>query len=108
MGMRLNISVVFLLVCVASTAQNPVIEGRVLDSETRQGIPFAHVFISNTTIVAVTDETGRFRIDALPNGRGELVASFVGYENFSVRLTPDRKPGKIDILLRPKPESLES
>jgi hypothetical protein len=85
---------------------NNTIEGRVVDGATREPIVFAHVFISGTTHVTVTDEKGQFILTDIPES-GELVVTFIGYQNFSAPFKPDRKPGKFQITLNPSQEALE-
>jgi hypothetical protein len=84
------------------------IEGKVIDATSGEAIPFAHVFISNTTALAVTDLNGYFYLNGITNGSGQLVVTFVGYEDFSMSLSSTRKPGKLEIALRPKKETLET
>ena len=44
------------------SAQKIVIKGEVIDKQTREGIPFAHVFIPGTSIGAITDLYGNFSL----------------------------------------------
>jgi hypothetical protein len=57
------------------------IKGKVLNSETNMPLEFATVFINNTTFGDITDAEGKFTIQ-IPEGRHELVISFVGYQTF--------------------------
>jgi hypothetical protein len=106
---RMRLYKVLLISCLLCAkgvvAQHSVLEGRVFDRETKEPVIFAHVFISGTTHVTVTDDNGLFRLRDIPES-GELVVSYVGYQNFSMRFTSARKPGKIEIALLPSPESL--
>ena len=95
-----------LLFSYNTLAQSNTIAGRVVDGDTREPIMFAHVFVSGTTQVTVTDENGEFFLADIPEN-GDLVVSFVGYQNFSARFTADRKPGRFNIALRPSQESLD-
>jgi hypothetical protein len=54
-----------------------VVKGKVLDVETLEPIPFATVFISNSSFGDVTDTNGFFEIP-IPAGNHELVISFMG------------------------------
>ncbi|PZX47809.1 carboxypeptidase-like regulatory domain-containing protein [Algoriphagus chordae] len=56
------------------------ISGTVKDSKTGEPMPFANVFINNTTIGSTTDEQGNYSISGKFSRTVELVASFVGYE----------------------------
>ena len=67
-------------------AQN--ITGKVLDSKSMELLPFANVFINNTTIGTVTDTNGEFNLTSIKTaGTYELVFSFVGYETYKTKVT---------------------
>ncbi|MBT9392689.1 carboxypeptidase-like regulatory domain-containing protein [Hymenobacter sp. NST-14] len=71
--------ILLLLPLLTARAQAPV-SGVVLDSVTRQPLPFGTVFLANTTLGTTTDEAGRFRFGQVPAGRYEVVASYLGYQ----------------------------
>jgi hypothetical protein len=66
-----------LLVYGFSEAQ--VISGKVVDEKTCESLPFANVFINNTTLGSTTDINGNFKISGSLPQNPEVVASFVGY-----------------------------
>jgi hypothetical protein len=75
------------LICTSFYLQGQSITGRVQDSNTLEAIPFANVFINNTTIGTVTDINGEFNLTTLKEpGTYELVFSFVGYEVYKRRI----------------------
>ncbi|QKG53455.1 carboxypeptidase-like regulatory domain-containing protein [Hymenobacter sp. BRD67] len=74
---RLLVALLLLLPRLA-TAQ-AVLSGTVLDSLTHQPLPFASVFLANTTLGAITTEQGRFTFSNVPPGTYDVVASYVGY-----------------------------
>jgi hypothetical protein len=63
-------------------AQQTIISGRVIDSQTLEPIPFAHVFIVNTSFGTATNDDGNFRLVSDNYGEADLVLSFVGYETY--------------------------
>ncbi|MBC3784685.1 carboxypeptidase regulatory-like domain-containing protein [Spirosoma utsteinense] len=79
----LLITVCLLLVIVqgAVQAQTPsaTLTGRVLDPKTGQVLPFASVYINNSTRGSTADENGIYRLTGLPLGTYELVGSMLGY-----------------------------
>ncbi len=69
----------------STTAQT--ISGTVKNAKTGEAMPFANVFVNNTTIGSTTDEEGRFAITGDIPRNIELVASFVGYETATKTLS---------------------
>ncbi|MDQ3392922.1 MAG: TonB-dependent receptor [Bacteroidota bacterium] len=69
-------------------AQLPVqtVRGRVVDQESKAGIPGANVVLRGTEpmLGAVSDENGNFKILDIPVGRYTLIISSVGYEASTV------------------------
>ncbi len=71
-----------LVFCSGVYAQNWVrVEGRVIDSATKKGIPLCNVYLSGTSFGMLTDKDGRFIIKNLPPGEYTLIISHVGYSN---------------------------
>lgn len=60
------------------------ITGRVIDLETQEPLPFANVFIDNSTLGVATDIEGYFEIDNIPDVGFNLVVSYVGYESKTI------------------------
>ena len=59
-------------------AQTFVIEGRVMDSQTGDPVPFANVFLKNTTNGATTDFQGYYAFTSAVL-TDSLIASYIGY-----------------------------
>lgn len=70
---------------IPSMAQN-LIKGKVIDSKTSEGMPFANVHISNSTKGTQTDQNGYFQLHNVPLGTIQLLVSYVGYESFGQTL----------------------
>lgn len=56
------------------------VEGKIIDSKTNEPLPFVSVYLSQTSIGAVTDEKGSYTIKRIPAGSYTLVASLIGYK----------------------------
>nr|WP_283773943.1 carboxypeptidase-like regulatory domain-containing protein [Aquiflexum sp. TKW24L] len=69
--------VIFLWVPLSGNSQ--VIIGNITDEKTGEPMPFANVFINNTTIGSTTDVKGNYKISGVLPENLEIVASFVGY-----------------------------
>ena len=78
----LSISVTFIATLFLFAQENSgVIKGRVYNSKTNEGVPFATIQIFGTTIGAVTDFDGNFSFTGLKPGFAELRVSSIGYQN---------------------------
>ena len=76
----------FLVIAVLATSpvfSQILIEGTVKDKETKEGVPFAHIYVEGTSTVAVSDIDGVFVI-SVPQAEVEkkFVISSIGYSNF--------------------------
>ena len=73
--------------CCMVTAQTFSINGKVIDRNTRQGIPYANVYIEGDTQTGTaTDSIGRFTLPNAQPGIHRLVVSCIGY---LAKLTPE-------------------
>ena len=74
----------FLFIPLFAWSQSPVqtLRGTVVDKDVRLPLTGATVMLLHTDPVlgAVTDEAGRFRIEAVPVGRYDVQVSYLGYE----------------------------
>lgn len=89
-----------LFVCISSLSfcqRN--IEGRVISGEDRKPLPFANVFISNSTKGQQADDKGRFKLINVPVGVLDLVVSFIGYETISIKIKADTLKNPLLIML---------
>ncbi len=72
------------------------IMGTVREKGTGLPLPYANVFVNNTTIGSATDAAGRFQISGEFSTDIELVASFVGYVT-EVKAISFRKKGEVQV-----------
>jgi CarboxypepD_reg-like domain len=97
----------FSIVSFGLFAQTGSISGRVIDAETLEPLPFANVFINNSTLGMPTTPEGTFTINKIPIGTPEVVFSFVGYQTYQVRVViKDGEDYKMNIKLSPLKEQL--
>ncbi len=80
---------IFCLLCILAMSGNDVfaqspgavtITGKVTDGKTGKPLPFANVFINNSTIGTTADENGNYRLGNLAIGNLDIGVSFLGYE----------------------------
>src|SRR5687768_2507446 len=79
----IRIVIICLVVTTGAFAQQAAmvtLTGKVIDEKTGKPLPFANVFINNSTIGTNSDENGNYRLPNLAVGNLEMVVSFLGYE----------------------------
>jgi len=89
LGCKLSIiSMIFVFVLTGQiTAQNAVITGQVLNTETGEPISGATVIITQLKEVEITDPNGLFKFDELKPDTYTIQVSFVGFETIQRNLT---------------------
>lgn len=94
------------VICSTSFAQRSI-TGKVIAADTRKPIALANVFLSSTSIGTVTAENGEFTLSRFPEGRFDLVVSFIGFETYKITLQSDKLPLNFEIKLQPKVVELQ-
>jgi len=77
--------------CLVSTAfcqsrETSLITGQVIDAKTAEPLAGVNVFLSGTTMGAMSRADGSFEITGIPEGAYDLIASMVGYWRESERI----------------------
>jgi len=80
----LTIATLMFSFATISFAQNALVRGNIYDKETGEPIPFANVFLQNTTKGTNTDLDGFYTLTKIEPGNYTLVATFIGYDTASV------------------------
>ncbi|CAN5404295.1 carboxypeptidase-like regulatory domain-containing protein [soil metagenome] len=75
------------------------IRGKVVDAK-NLGVPFASVFLINTTLGVSTGEDGSFEIKNIPNGQYDFTVSAVGFKRFQQSIEFLSANRKIEIRLK--------
>ena len=65
-----------------------IIKGIITDSLSSNPLPYANIFLSNTSMGSTSDEDGEYVITDIPAGPYELTISYIGYQqqNISVNI----------------------
>ncbi|MBX6330601.1 MAG: SusC/RagA family TonB-linked outer membrane protein [Gemmatimonadaceae bacterium] len=71
----------------SAAAAQGVVGGRVVEDGTRQPVPGAQVVVSGTTLGALTDAAGRFRITGVQGTQVTVVARRIGYASQTKTVT---------------------
>ncbi|MGI4875097.1 MAG: carboxypeptidase-like regulatory domain-containing protein [Janthinobacterium lividum] len=85
-----------LLLTLPAAAQSRI-TGVVQDSVTHEALPFASVFLANTTLGATTDDEGKFTFERVPKGAYDIVASYVGYRLSKQNITVGTAPQTVTL-----------
>lgn len=75
-----------IIVSFEALCQTGQVAGRIMDAQTKEPLPFAHVFVNNTTIGTTTDTEGKFLLKNVPTGTTEIIYSFIGYQTHQARV----------------------
>lgn len=97
------------LLLVASTVlAQRTIKGRVVNAATGEPLAGSSVFISNTSIGTVTDNSGFFILDHVPAGRNDLIVSSIGYETNVYSFSAEQLPLQLRVEMQVKVRELQN
>ncbi len=92
--------VVLASLCLSQTKNN-VLTGKVFDSETKEPIQFATVFLAFTTKGCLTNERGEYSIANISTGNYDIVCSAIGYEKIGMKIdVKENESSKYDFGLK--------
>jgi CarboxypepD_reg-like domain len=83
------------------------IEGDVIEAKNSELIPSTNVFLVGTTLGTQADSKGHFVIKNVTSGNYQLVASMVGFQTFSQKITVSNKKITINISMLEDVKSLD-
>ncbi|GGC00476.1 carboxypeptidase-like regulatory domain-containing protein [Dyadobacter sediminis] len=85
----------------AQQSTSVTLTGKVTDEKTGKPLPFANVFINNSSIGTNADENGNYKLPDLSIGNIEIAVSFLGYETIKQTLRFEQ-PGLKTVLFKLK------
>ncbi len=99
--MRVHLLFWLLFVGSFAKAQTGRLSGKVLDSKTGETLPGATVLIEGTTKGSSVDFEGKFVLNNLPNGKVNILISYISYSTKKITdiLINDKEPIDINVLL---------
>jgi hypothetical protein len=97
------ILLLYVLLPLGALAQSGTITGTVTSSDSKKPLVRASVFLSNSSVGAITNEDGAFALYSIRPGQYTLVVSILGYEEYSKTILVGREPIKLNIELAQKP-----
>jgi hypothetical protein len=80
--------------------------GIIFSADTKQPVPFASVYLSNTSVGTTSNAQGKFVINNFPEGRYDLIVSCMGYEPYQTTIQSN-KLNEIEIFLKPRVQELK-
>ncbi len=89
---------VFLL--LKANAQNSI-TGLITDAGTHEALPGVNIIINELSAGAVSNISGHYQINKIPNGQFFVTFSFVGYENRTKKVDFQGHPITLDVKLKP-------
>lgn len=69
------------------------LKGRVIEYETKSPVPYASIFLTNTTLGVTADENGAFSF-SIPAGSYNVLVRMLGYESFTFPINTNNLPEK--------------
>jgi len=96
----------FVFIPFALTGQRNV-SGKIISAEDKAPVVGASVFISNTTIGALTDAEGRYQLKIPEDGSYVLTVSYMGYQSVFKDIEPGKTPVEFNATLRIQEKELE-
>ncbi|MEL6771784.1 MAG: TonB-dependent receptor [Bacteroidota bacterium] len=84
------------------------LEGSVVDAETGETLPGAHVFLEDLGLGAITTATGDFAVPDLPTGEYRVRVSYVGYRTVALALSVFPESPALPTVIRLRPQPFEA
>ncbi|MEO9869004.1 carboxypeptidase-like regulatory domain-containing protein [Ekhidna sp.] len=92
------LSLIFIAFTIPTFSQSSI-QGKVVDAETNEPIPFANVFFSGTLVGTTTDVDGNFSLDFFSEGKYDLIIKFVGYQEYFRQVDSSEEIPFLDVTL---------
>jgi len=88
--MKISSVLFFLVFFIANIQSQTVITGKVIDTDSKEGLPFATIIVPNTLIGTVTNVDGEFELK-LKEAASNIKASYIGYSDQTISLKEKSK-----------------
>jgi hypothetical protein len=107
--MKYLLAVLFDFFLSTAFSQTGVVRGTLLDSRTLEPLPFANIYINNTSIGTTSDAKGSYELKKVPVGQSDIVVSYVGYQSYKRNISViERQEITLNIKLVSDEKLLES
>lgn len=104
----LQLILAFLLFGLSNFSQSQqLLKGRVIEYETEQPVPYASIFLTNTTLGVTANELGEFQLE-IQDGSYQVLVRMLGYTPLTFSINTHRLPKKgFQIQLNSEDQQLE-
>ncbi|MBN3582400.1 carboxypeptidase-like regulatory domain-containing protein [Algoriphagus aestuarii] len=97
----------FIFYPLFSSFAQQTLKGRVLEYGTEVPVPFASIYLTNTTLGVTADENGSFNL-SIPDGSYNVLIRMLGYESVTFSINTNQLPVKgFQVQLDPSDQELE-
>ncbi|MGN6638324.1 MAG: carboxypeptidase-like regulatory domain-containing protein [Mucilaginibacter sp.] len=100
--MSINRLILLLLLIPFFTRAQTTISGKITPVASQTGLGKVSVFLSNSSYGTETADDGTFRLTDVKPGQYQLVASFLGYQEYTQSVLVGKDPITLNIQLQPK------
>ena len=91
----------------SSAFSQQLFKGSVVDASRNEPVPYATIFLTNTTFGITADEEGKFSME-IPQGNFDVIVRMLGFESLTFALnTAEIKPQGYKIMLLPLEDELD-
>ena len=100
---------IFIVCCLLLTTtlfSQKSITGKVIDASTNKPLASVSIFLSNTSIGTYSNNLGEFSLNNFPQGKFDIIISYIGYETFVQNVSSDKIPSFLSVALHPKVEEI--
>ncbi len=108
MGFVAKIFTVILLSLVTTVSVAQELYGRVIDGDTKDGIPFATIVIEDGALWSSSNDKGEYIFKGLPSGEFTIIISSAGYVKRAISLDSLKGRLHLDIELEPRRLSIDA
>src|SRR5690606_19847696 len=97
------------LLSVSLGFSQEIITGKIIDSETKSGLPYANIGVENKNMGTVSDSNGDFKLklNNILDGGDKIIISHIGYKTKEYKVSSFLKKSNIIIELEPNVTELD-
>lgn len=99
MNRIISIILVLFFFLTKANAQNIIVEGIIKDSERKEILPFANIYLQKNYLGTISNEKGEFKIIIPSNNKNDsLVISYIGYHSQKISVSSIESPIEVFLI----------